>query len=208
MHPPPGEVTQLLKGWCKGDADALEQLAPLVEGELRRLARRYLRKEQPAHTLQPTDLVNEAYVRLIGWNPVEWQDRTHFYAVAAKMMRRILVNQAISRARQKRGGSVLLVSLAEADQASQRSADILALDEALIKLAQIDDRRSQLVELRFFAGLTPDETAEVLGISARTVYREWDLARAWLFREVRGRREAQESEVVHARTLGRPAVLL
>lgn len=192
MHPPPGEVTQLLKAWCKGDADALERLAPVVEGELRRLARKYLSKEQPGDTLQPTALVNEAYVRLIGWNPVEWQDRTHFYAVAAKIMRRILVNQAISRGRQKRGGSALLVSLAEADQASQRDADMLALDEALIKLAQIDDRKSRLVELRFFAGLTADETAEVLGISARTVHREWDLARAWLFRELRGQSEAQE----------------
>ncbi|HEX4771130.1 MAG TPA: sigma-70 family RNA polymerase sigma factor [Bryobacteraceae bacterium] len=192
MHSGDGEVTQLLKAWSKGDTDALERLAPLVEGELRRLARRYLSKEQPGETLQPTALVNEAYVRLIGWNPVEWQDRTHFYAVAAKMMRHILVNQAVSRGRQKRGGSALLVSLAEADQVSQRSADILALDEALIKLAKIDDRSSQLVELRFFAGLTADETAEVLGISARTVHREWDLARAWLFRELRGGREAHE----------------
>jgi RNA polymerase sigma-70 factor, ECF subfamily len=191
-HATPGEVTQLLKAWCKGDADALERLAPVVEGELRQLARRYLSKERPGDTLQPTALVNEAYIHLIGWNPVEWQDRTHFYAVAAKIMRRILVNKAISRGRQKRGGSTLLVSLAEADQASHRSADMLALDEALIKLAQIDDRRSQLVELRFFAGLTADETAEVLGISARTVHREWDLARAWLFRELRAGREGQE----------------
>jgi RNA polymerase sigma factor (TIGR02999 family) len=144
--------------------------------------------EQAGDTLQPTALVNEAFVRLIGWNPVEWQSRTHFYAVAAKMMRRILVNQAISRRRQKRGGSALLVSLAEADQASQRSADILALDEALVKLGRIDDRRRQLVELRFFGGLTAEETAELLGISVRTVHRDWDLARAWLFRELRGGR--------------------
>lgn len=191
MNPPSGEVTQLLKAWCKGDADALERLAPVVEGELRRLARRCLSKEQPGDTLQPTALVNEAYIRLIGWNPVEWQDRQHFYAVAAKMMRRILVNQAINRGRQKRGGSALLVSLADADQASHRSADMLALDEALIKLAQIDDRRSHLVELRFFAGLTIEETANLLGISVRTVYREWDLARAWLFRELRGQALAQ-----------------
>jgi RNA polymerase sigma factor (TIGR02999 family) len=145
-------------------------------------------REQAGDTLQPTALVNEAFVRLIGWNPVEWQSRTHFYAVAAKMMRRILVNQAISRRRQKRGGSALLVSLAEADQASQRSADILALDEALVKLGRIDDRRRQLVELRFFGGLTAEETAELLGISVRTVHRDWDLARAWLFRELRGGR--------------------
>jgi RNA polymerase sigma-70 factor, ECF subfamily len=191
MYPPPGEITQLLKAWCKGDAEALERLAPVVEGELRRVARKCLRKEQPGDTLQPTALVNEAYIRLIGWNSVEWQDRKHFYAVAAKMMRRILLNQAINRGRQKRGGSALLVSLAEADQASQRSADMLALNEALIKLAQIDARRSQLVELRFFGGLTADETAEVLGISVRTVCREWDLARAWLFRELRGQTEAR-----------------
>jgi RNA polymerase sigma-70 factor (ECF subfamily) len=192
MHPPPGEVTQLLNAWCKGDAQALERLAPVVETELRRLARKYLSREQAGDTLQPTALVNEAYVRLIGWNAMEWQNRTHFYAVAAKMMRRILVNQAISKGRQKRGGSALLVSLAEADQAHQRSADILALDEALIKLARIDDRKSQLVELRFFAGLTTEETAEILSVSVRTVHREWDLARAWLFRELRGSPNTQE----------------
>jgi len=189
MYPPRGDVTQLLNAWSRGDPEALDRLAPLVDGELRRLARRYMSGEQAGDTLQPTALVNEAFVRLIGWNPVEWQSRTHFYAVAAKMMRRILVNQAISRRRQKRGGSALLVSLAEADQASQRSADILALDEALVKLGRIDDRRRQLVELRFFGGLTAEETAELLGISVRTVHRDWDLARAWLFRELRGGRE-------------------
>jgi len=192
MHPSRGDVTQLLNAWSRGDPEALDRLAPVVEGELRRLARRYMSREQPGDTLQPTALVNEAFIRLIGWNPVEWQNRTHFYAVAAKIMRRILVNQAISRGRQKRGGSALLVSLSEADQASQRSADILALDEALVKLAEIDDRRRQLVELRFFAGLTAEETGEVLGISVRTVHREWDLARAWLFRELRGRRQAHK----------------
>jgi len=189
MYPPRGDVTQLLNAWSRGDPEALDRLAPLVEGELRRLARRYMSREQAGDTLQPTALVNEAFVRLIGWDQVEWQSRTHFYAVAAKMMRRILVNQAISRRRQKRGGSALLVSLAEADQASQRSADILALDEALVKLGRIDDRRRQLVELRFFGGLTAEETAELLGISVRTVHRDWDLARAWLFRELRGGRE-------------------
>ena len=188
MYPPRGDVTQLLNAWSRGDPEALDRLAPLVEGELRRLARRYMSREQAGDTLQPTALVNEAFVRLIGWDQVEWQSRTHFYAVAAKMMRRILVNQAISRRRQKRGGSALLVSLAEADQASQRSADILALDEALVKLGRIDDRRRQLVELRFFGGLTAEETAELLGISVRTVHRDWDLARAWLFRELRGGR--------------------
>lgn len=162
MHQPRGEVTQLLNAWSRGDPEALDRLAPLVEGELRRLARSYMSREKPGDTLQPTALVNEAFVRLVGWSPIEFQNRAHFYAVAAKMMRRILVNHAISRRRQKRGGSALLVSLTEADQASQRSADMLALDEALIKLARVDDRRSQLVELRFFAGLTAEETAEVL----------------------------------------------
>ena len=192
MHPPRGEVTQLLDAWSRGDPEALDRLAPLVEGELRRLARLYMSREQPGDTLQPTALVNEAFVRLVGWSPMEWQNRAHFYAVAAKMMRRILVNQAISRRRQKRGGSALVVSLTEAEQASQRSADILALNEALIKLGEIDDRRRQLVELRFFGGLTAEETAEVLRTSVRTVHREWDLARAWLFRELSGQREAPE----------------
>ena len=193
MYSPRDDVTQLLNAWSRGDPEALSRLAPVVEGELRRLARSHLSREHPGDTLQPTALINEAYIRLIGWNTLEWQNRTHFFAVAAKMMRRILVNQATSRGRQKRGGSALLVSLTEVDQASQRSADILALDEALIKLARIDDRRRQLVELRFFAGLTAEETAEVLDVSVRTVHREWDLARAWLFRELRSsRRETQD----------------
>jgi RNA polymerase sigma-70 factor, ECF subfamily len=192
MHRPRGEVTQLLDAWSRGDPEALDRLAPLVEGELRRLARLYMSRERPGDTLQPTALVNEASVRLVGWSPIEFQNRAHFYAVAAKMMRRILVNHAISKRRQKRGASVLLVSLTEADQASQRSADMLALDEALIKLARVDDRRSRLVELRFFGGLTAEETAEVLRTSVRTVHREWDLARAWLFRELSGQREGDQ----------------
>lgn len=186
VPPSAGEVTQLLNAWCNGDTGALERLAPVLETELRRVARQYLSREQAGHTLQPTALINEAYIRLIEWNAVEWRNRAHFYAVAAKMMRRILVNHGISRARQKRGGSAVLVSLVAADRAAQRSANIVALDQALIALARIDARRSELVELRFFAGLTPEETADVLGVSVRTVTREWDLARAWLFRELRG----------------------
>ncbi len=181
----PCEVTQLLNAWCKGDVHALEQLAPIVESELRRMARHYLSKEAPGHTLQPTALINEAYLRLIEWKTLEWQGRAHFYAVAAKMMRRVLVNQAIARGRRKRGGSAILVSLTAAGDVSHRSADLAALDEALIALAKQDNRKSELVELRFFGGLTAEETAEVLGISVRTVHREWDLARAWLFRELR-----------------------
>ncbi|MBV9502274.1 MAG: sigma-70 family RNA polymerase sigma factor [Acidobacteriaceae bacterium] len=187
MHPQRAEITQLLNAWCKGDQDALERLAPAVESELHELARGYLSKEAADNTLQPTALVNEAYLRLIEWNAVEWQNRTHFYAVAAKIMRRVLVNQAVARNRRKRGGSAILVSLAEAGAAPDRSAEVIAVDEALKSLAKFDDRKSRIVELRFFGGLNAEETAEVLGISARTVHREWDLARAWLFRELRGR---------------------
>lgn len=186
IDPPTGQVTQLLNAWCSGEASALDQLAPIVEGELRRLARIYLSKEQSGHLLQPTALINEAYLRLIDWKTVEWKNRAHFYAVAAKMMRRILVSNAISRGRQKRIDTAILVSLDEADQTIHRSANIVALDEALQNLAEMDERKSQLVELRFFAGLTAEETAKVLGISVRTVHREWDLARAWLFRELSG----------------------
>src|SRR5262249_35259214 len=150
-----------------------------------------LSKESPGHTLQPTALINEVFLRLFEWNPVEWQDRTHFFAVASKIMRRVLVNQALAKRRQKRGGGMILVSLREAGGAPDRSENLLALDEALTSLEKIDSRKSQLVELRFFGGLTADETAAVLGISVRTVHREWDLTRAWLFRELR--RERPES---------------
>lgn len=182
MQPSTGEVTRLLKAWCRGDARALEQLAPLVEQELRRLAGVYLSREKMGHTLQPTALINEAYLRLLEWNAVEWQDRAHFLAVAAKMMRRILVNHAVARRRDKRGGSAVLVSLAEAAGLPERTEDLVALDEALTTLTEMDERKGRLVELRFFGGLTAEEAAEVLGISLRTVHREWDLARAWLFR--------------------------
>jgi RNA polymerase sigma factor (TIGR02999 family) len=182
----PGEVTRLLKAWCRGDARALERLAPIVEQELRRLARVYLHGEAAGHTLQPTALVNEAYLRLLDWNTVEWRDRAHFLAVAAKMMRRILVNYAIARRRQKRGGSAVLVSLAEADSAPARTQDLIALDEALLALAKVDERKSRLVEFRYFGGLTSDQAAELLGISARTADREWELARLWLFRVLSG----------------------
>jgi RNA polymerase sigma factor (TIGR02999 family) len=194
----PSEVTQLLNAWSKGDRNALEHLAPLVESELRKLARIYLSREDAGHTLQPTALINEAYVRLMEWKSVEWVNRHHFYAVAAKMMRRILVNQAVSRQRQKRGGSVILVSLNDnSGAAAGKSADLIALDQALNKLCKFDERKSEVVELRFFAGLSAEETAEVLGISLRTANREWSLARAWLFRELRGPAKAR-----HARRTG------
>jgi RNA polymerase sigma factor (TIGR02999 family) len=184
METPAGEVTRLLKAWCRGDASALEQLAPIIEQELRRLARLYLSKERASHTLQPTALINEAYVRMLEWNSVEWQDRAHFLGVAATMMRRILVNHAIARQAQKRGGDAVLVSLVDAGGVPDRAEDLIALDEALNALAEMDERKSRLVELRFFGGLTSEEAAEVLGISPRTVHREWDLARAWLYREL------------------------
>lgn len=186
MNPPANEITQLLNAWCSGNREALDQLAPLVESELRRLAGVHMSKEAAGHPLQPTALVNEAYLRLIEWNTIAWENRAHFYAVAAKMMRRILVTQALARRTQKRGGEAVLVSLSEAGEAPDRNAEIIALDEALQSLARFDDRKSRIVELRFFAGLNAEETAEVLGISPRTVHREWDLARVWLFRELRG----------------------
>jgi RNA polymerase sigma-70 factor (ECF subfamily) len=187
LDPSSSEVTELLVAWSKGNKLALDQLAPLVEGELRRLARLYLGREAPGHTLQPTALINEAYLRLVAWKSVDWQDRAHFFAVAAKMMRRILVSHAVSRGRQKRGAQVVVVPLEEAGAVvAERTADIVALDEALSTLAKFDERKSQLVELRFFGGLTETEAAEVLNMSVRTVQREWSLARAWLFRELTG----------------------
>ena len=191
MSDTPGDVTLLLNAWCSGDAAALDRLAPLVESELRNIARAYMRRESPGGTLQPTALVNEAYVRLIGWNAGAWENRTHFYAVAAKMMRRVLVNHALHKQRGKRGGSRTFVSLADARDvadarsgADERRTDVLALDEALTKLAAFDENKARLIELRFFAGLTAQEAADLLGTSLRTVNREWSLARAWLFREL------------------------
>ncbi len=181
----PSEVTQLLRSWGEGDGLALERLVPMVEGELRRLADQFLRREGPGHTLQPTALVNEAYLRLFEWRSVEWQSRAHFFAVAAKMMRRILVNRALAKGAQKRGGDVVLVSLADADAVAKKpSADLIALDNALTRLAAFDARKSHLVELRFFGGLQTEEVAEVLGMTVRNVRREWTLTRAWLFKEL------------------------
>ena len=186
MSPPSTDVTQLLNAWCQGDAQALERLAPMVESELRKVALAYMSQEDPGHTLQPTALINEAYLRLIEWKAVEWRGRAHFYAVASKLLRRVLVNHALSRGARKRGGSAVQVSLIEAAGVTEApSADILALNVALDKLAQFDPRKSQLVELRYFAGLSNEEAAEVLGSSLSTVNRDWKLARAWLFRELR-----------------------
>ncbi len=179
------EVTKLLAAWSAGDEAALEQLTPLVHDELHRLARRYLAGERPGHVLQTTALVNEAYLRLIDWKDVRWQDRAHFFGLAAQMMRRVLVDIARARGRAKRGGNAVLVSLSEAEGGSpEQSADLVALDDALNALAELDPRQSRVVELRFFGGLSLEETAEVLRVSVGTVRRDWSLARAWLYREL------------------------
>jgi len=179
------EVTQLLLAWSHGDQAALEQLTPLVYAELHRLAKRYLGGERRGHTLQTTALVNEAYLRLIDWKNVEWQNRAHFFGVSAQLMRRILVDFARSRHYAKRGGEAEQVSLAEASMVAQgRSAALVALDDALQALAALDPRQSQVVELRFFGGLSLEETAEVLKVSPATVRRDWSLAQAWLHREL------------------------
>jgi RNA polymerase sigma-70 factor, ECF subfamily len=179
------EVTQLLRAWSSGDEAALSELAPLVNAELHRLARSFLRRERPGHTLQITALVNEAYLRLIDDTAVEWQNRAHFYGIAAQLMRRILVDHARRRQKVKRGGACVRVSLAEAEKVVQgQSADIIELDAALSSLSKFDTRKSQIVELKFFGGLQEEAIAEVLKISLRTVQREWNLARAWLYQEL------------------------
>jgi RNA polymerase sigma factor (TIGR02999 family) len=181
------DITRLLLAWSEGDDDALGQLAPLVEAELLRLARHYLRGERPGHTLQPTALVNEAYLRLLDWRKLSWQNRAHFMGIAANMMRRILVDHARRHRFLKRGGDVVKVSLDPGRLGSlERDPDLVALDEALTRLAELDHRKSQVVELRFFGGLSVEETAEVLKISPRTVKREWSLAQAWLHSELIG----------------------
>jgi RNA polymerase sigma factor (TIGR02999 family) len=185
--PSPHEVTQLLQAWSDGNQEALDKLVPLVYEELHRLARHYMRDERPGHTLQTTGLVNEAYMRLVDWKNVRWQNRAHFFGVAAQMMRRILVDFARARQYAKRGGEARQVSLAEAAVVSaERGEDLIALDDALENLTAIDARKGRIVELRFFGGLSVEETAEVLKISPRTVMREWSLAQAWLYRELAG----------------------
>jgi RNA polymerase sigma-70 factor, ECF subfamily len=179
----PQEVTQLLMDWSNGDQAALAKLLPLVNAELRRLAARYMRRENPGHTLQTSALVNEAYLRLIDQQHVRWQNRAHFFGIAAQLMRRILIDHARSHQYAKRGGGALKVSLDEAAAATEeRAAELLAVDEALEKLTALDVRKGRIVELRFFGGLSLEETAEVMGISSPTVQREWRAAKAWLHR--------------------------
>ena len=179
------EITQLLVAWNNGDAVALDRLMPLVHKELHRIARRYMAAERPGHILQTTALINEAYLRLIDWKNVEWQNRAHFFGLAAQVMRHVLVDFARAQAREKRGGGVLQVSLSEAAGIDrEESADLVALDDALQALEKLDARQARVVELRFFAGLSLEETAEALRVSVGTVRRDWSLAEAWLYREL------------------------
>jgi RNA polymerase sigma factor (TIGR02999 family) len=179
------EITELLVSWCNGNQHALERLVPLVERELHRIAHSYLHREARGHTLQTTALVNEAYLKLMGQNRVRWKNRSHFFGIAAQIMRRILLNYARDQKRIKRGGGAIHVSLSEIDAISaEKSFELIALDDALNRLALIDERKSRVVELRYFGGLSVEETAEVLKISPVTVLRDWNLAKAWLAREI------------------------
>lgn len=189
------EITRLLKAWGCGDGTALDRLTPLIYDELRRTARRYMRRERPGNTLQTTALVNEAYLRLVDVGGVDWKDRVHFLAVAAQMMRRILVDAARARAAAKRGGQGHRVAHSSAvnldqiaDASSKRGTELIAVDDALTALGQIDARKTRVIELRFFGGLSVEETAEVLEVSPQTVMRDWKLAKAWLMRELSERK--------------------
>ena len=185
MNSAPHNITQLLVNWSEGDQAALDQILPLVYDELRRLARSYLRRERSDHTLQATALVHEAYLRLIDQHSVTWQNRAHFFGIASQMMRRILVNHALAHGAAKRGGIAQKISLDEAvGRGVQSEMDLLALDRALKELEKLDSRQSRVVELRYFGGLSIEETAEVLGLSPATVKREWSTARLWLRREI------------------------
>ena len=182
----PSDISQLLREWGDGNRAALEELLPLVYDELHRQAERYLRRERIGHSLQTTALIHEAYVRLIDQRNVQWQSRTHFFAIAAQMMRRVLIDYARAKHREKRGGDNLRLSLDAADVVAtdENSVDLIALDEALKRLAELDEQQARVVELRYFGGLTLDETAEVLQISRATTARDWEVAKAWLRREL------------------------
>jgi len=184
--PQPDRVSEMLKAWSAGDREIAEEFMPLVYDELRRQARRFLRKERPNHTLASTALVHEAYIRLVDQDEVSWQNRAHFFGIASEMMRRILVNHAIHAKRQKRGGEVHWITLNDGIPAVEpaENVDLICLDEALTRLETLDQRQARVVELRYFGGLNIDETAEVLEISPATVKREWTMARAWLRAEL------------------------
>jgi RNA polymerase sigma factor (TIGR02999 family) len=182
----PGDITGLLLAWRNGDKEALERLIPLVYAELHRMAERYLRRERQGHTLQPSAIVNEAYLRLLGRQSSDWQNRAHFFAVAAQSMRRILVEHARHRDAKKRGGQGARYLLDTVVLTEPRSVDLIALDDALAKLTALDPEQGQVVELRFFGGLTEDEIAEALSVSSRTVKRKWVAAKTFLYRELSG----------------------
>ena len=184
---PTHEVTQLLVAWGSGDRGALDRLMPLVHNELRRLARRYMSRERPGHTLQTMALVNEAYLRLVDQENMRWENRAHFFGIAARLMRQILVEHARSRQAAKRGGAQVRLSLSKVDRIAFRpDVNLIALDEALGRLEAIDPQKSRIIELRYFGGLGIEETAEVIGVSPATVKRDWSMARAWLRREIGG----------------------
>ena len=188
MESPSGDdITQLLQAWGDGNQAALDRLMPLVYAQLRQAAHRYMARERRGHTLQTTALVNEVYVRLAKAREMRWQDRVHFFALSAQMMRRILTDHARARQYAKRGGGAQVVSLDEAPEVSPKPrADLVALDDALKRLAAVDERKSRVVELRYFGGLSVEETSEVLKVSPETVMRDWKLAKAWLLRELSG----------------------
>lgn len=183
----PQNVTQLLLAWSKGDEGALEQLVPLVEAELRRIARRYIARERRGNVLQTSALINEAYLRLINWKNAEWESRAHFFGVAAQLMRRVLVDQAREQNCLKRGANTIRVSLTEVEREQKMpNASLIVLDIALKSLAEFDHRKCLIVDLRYFGGLSVNEIATVMNLSTRTVIREWGLAQAWLYRELSG----------------------
>ena len=183
--PGPSPITELLRAWSSGDETALEELIPIVDAELRRLARIYMARERIGHTLQTTALVNEAFLRLVDARNVRWQDRAHFLGISARLMRRVLVDHARTRGMQKRGGGAYSVPLNENMAVSEaKDIDLLALDRALDALASVDERKCRVIEMRLFAGLTVEETAEALGVSEDTVKRDWRLAKLWLLREL------------------------
>lgn len=186
--PTPNDVTGLLRAWSGGDQTALDRLVPMVEAELRRLAHAYMRRERPNHTLQATALMNEAVIRLMDARTIGWQDRAHFVGIAARLMRRVLVDHARARGYQKRGGGAWKVSMTDvaADAGEASAVDLIALDRALERLAAVDERKSRVVELRYFGGLSVEETADVLHLSNDTIKRDWRLAKLWLLREMEG----------------------
>ena len=179
------QVTQILHDWSGGDREAPERLMPLVYDEMRRIARAFISRERQGHTLQPTALVNEAYLRLVDQNSVTWQSRAHFYSVAASMMRRVLIDHARTHAAEKRGGGAVHLSIEDVQvPVEERAANFVAMDEALERLSQFNERGRKIVEMRFYAGMSEEEIAEVLNVSTRTVLRDWKAARVWLFREL------------------------